>query len=288
MADRIRIVGIRGFAHHGVLDHERAIGQEFTVDVELDADFTAAATTDDLALTVDYGQVAQIAHDRLLADPPFRLIESLADAIAADVVSLPGVQAVAVTVHKPHAPMPVGVADVSVTRRRRAPARVVLGLGSNLGDRLAHLRRAVTALAADGVEILATSPVVRSDPAGGPADQGEFLNAVVVGRTDLTPHEVLRRCRQIEDAAGRDRSVRWGPRPIDVDILDFAGQRLAEPDLLLPHPRLASRVFVLQPWAAIAPEDRPGGTGPTVTELLAALDTTGVAPVPGLSLMAGP
>lgn len=288
MADRIQLVGLRGFARHGVLAHERSIGQEFIVDIDIEAEFDAAAATDDLTRTVDYGQVAQIAHDRLLADPPFRLIETLADAIAADIVALPGVLAVAVTVHKPHAPLPVGVADVAVTRHRRTPARVVLGLGSNLGDRLTNLRRAVSALAADGVEVLETSPVVRSDPAGGPDGQGEFLNAVVVGRTELTPHEVLHRCRQIEDAAGRDRTVRWGPRPIDVDILDFGGRRLAEPDLLLPHPRLASRPFVLLPWAAIAPDDRPGGTGPTVGELLGAVATADVVPVPGLSLREGP
>lgn len=279
MADRIVVRGIRGFGHHGVLAHEAEIGQEFTVDIEIDTDFTAAVAADDLDQTVDYGQVARLAHARLVG-PPFLLIESLADAIAAEVAALPGVQAVTATVHKPHAPMPVGVGDVAVTRHRRPRARVVLGLGSNLGDRFAHLRRAVASLRAEGVDVTAVSPVVRSDPAGGPAGQDEFLNAVVVGATDLSPHELLRVCRAIEDAAERDRSVRWGPRPIDVDVLDFAGHRVVEPDLVLPHPRIVDRPFVLVPWAQVAPHDRPGATGPTVAQLADAVGADAVRLAP--------
>lgn len=287
MADRITLTGIHGFGYHGVLAHETEIGQEFTVDVEVDTDFTAAAATDDLTATIDYGHIARIAHERLTG-AAFLLIESLADAIAADIASLPGVHQVAVTVHKPHAPMPVGVADVAVTRRRRAPTRVVLGLGSNLGDRIGNLRAAVAGLASAGVVATGLSPVVRSDAMGGPGAQGEFLNAVVVATTNLTPHALLRVCRGIEDAAGRDRAVRWGARPIDVDILDFGGRQMDEPDLVLPHPRLVERLFVLEPWAALAPDDRPGGRGPTVAELASALDADDVTPAPEFTLAEPP
>lgn len=283
MTDTIAITGIRGFGRHGVLAHEGEFGQEFSVDVVIDTDMTAAAARDDLTETVDYGAVAQLAHDRLVG-PPYALIETLADAIAADIAALPGALRVTVTVHKPHAPMPVGVADVTVTRRRRAPARVVLGLGSNQGDRLAHLQRAVAELTAHGVRVRQVSPVVATAPVGGPADQPEFLNAVVAGITDLTPHEVLRVCRAIEDAAARDRSVRWGPRPIDVDILDFAGRRMAEPDLVLPHPRAVDRAFVMVPWALMSPDDRVGVGGPTAAHVVAGLDPAGVALAPDQEL----
>lgn len=284
MSDRIAISGITGFGRHGVHAHETAFGQEFIVDVVIATDLGPAAATDDLELTIDYGHVAQLAHAHVVG-APHRLIETLAEAIAAEVVALPGVESVTVTVHKPHAPMPVGVADVLVTRHRSAPARVVLGLGSNLGDRLAALQAAVDALGDAGVKLKAISPIVRSAPVGGPPDQGDFLNAVLVGRTTAAPYDLLRICRGIETAAERDRSVRWGPRPIDVDILDFGGRRLAEPDLVLPHPRAADRAFVLVPWSLVAPDDHLGGTGPTVAELAADVDAAGVEVAAGLSLL---
>lgn len=285
MSDRIEVRGIRGFGHHGVLGHEQQFGQEFSVDVAIDADFDAAAATDDLAHTVDYGQVATVVHARITGEP-FELIETLADRIAADVAILPGVQAVAVSVHKPHAPMPVGVSDVIVTRYRRAQSRVVLGLGSNLGDRLSELQTAVDALVVSGVRIDAVSPVMRTTPVGGPPGQDEFYNAVAVGTTDLKPFELLRVCQQIENDAQRDRSVRWGPRPIDVDILDFAGRRIDEPDLVLPHPRASLRAFVAVPWSLVGPDDRLGGlSGPRIADVAASLDHSGVEVVPGLEIV---
>jgi dihydroneopterin aldolase/2-amino-4-hydroxy-6-hydroxymethyldihydropteridine diphosphokinase len=284
MSDRIEVRGIRGFGHHGVLPHEQQFGQEFTVDVAIDADFDAAAATDDLAHTVDYGQVVTLVHARITGEP-FELIETLADRIAADVAALPGVQSVTVSVHKPHAPMPVGVSDVIVTRHRRAPSRVVLGLGSNLGDRLAELQTAVDALVSAGVRVDAVSPVMRTAPVGGPAGQDDFFNVVAVGATELNPFELLRVCQRIEEAAERDRSVRWGPRPIDVDILDFGGRQLDEPDLVLPHPRAAGRAFVLLPWSLVGPEDRLGGVqGQRIADLAQAVDSAGVEVVDGIEI----
>jgi len=277
VTDRIEVRGIRAFGHHGVLEHEQRYGQEFAVDVSIDTDFGAAAATDDLELTIDYGAVATLVHSMITGEP-CALIETLADRIAAELAALPGAQSVTVSVHKPHAPMPVGVADVVVTRRRRSPARVVLGLGSNLGDRLAELQNAVAGLVDAGVQVTAVSPVMRTTPVGGPDGQPDFLNAVAVGRTELNPFELLRLCRRIEDAADRNRDVRWGPRPIDVDILDFAGRTVDEPDLVLPHPRAAERAFVLVPWAMLSPDDRLGGPdGPRVADLAAGVDQTGVA-----------
>ncbi len=285
MADRIEVRGIRGFGHHGLLPHETEFGQEFSVDVAIDTDFGAAAATDDLVHTVDYGAVATLVH-RWIVGEAFLLIETLADRIAAELAALPGVAAVSVSVHKPHAPMPVGVSDVIVTRHRRAPSRVVLGLGSNLGDRLAALQTAVDALGASGVRINAVSPVMRTTPVGGPPGQDDFYNAVAVGTTDLQPFELLRVCQQIENDAQRDRSVRWGPRPIDVDILDFAGRRMDEPDLVLPHPRVASRAFVAVPWSLVGPDDRLGGlSGPRIADVAASLDSADVEVVPGLGIV---
>jgi dihydroneopterin aldolase len=115
--DRITITGIRGMGHHGVFEHERIDGQEFTVDVTLTVDTRRAATTDDLVDTVDYGAVADAVHS-LIEGAPVNLIETLADRMAHACLTFDGVLAVVVTVHKPQAPIRVPFADVTVTVER--------------------------------------------------------------------------------------------------------------------------------------------------------------------------
>ena len=133
--------------------------------------------------------------------------------------------------------------------------KAYLGLGSNVGDRWQHLRDAVGSLSG----VVATSSVYETDPVGGPAGQEPYLNCVVVIETDLTPRQLLGVCHRLESAAGRVREVRWGPRPLDVDILVIEGVEIAEPDLQVPHPRMLVRRFVLEPLAEVAPELVPGG-----------------------------
>jgi dihydroneopterin aldolase len=121
-ADRIALTGIRAHARHGVLAHERELGQPFRVDVVLEVDLAAAAASDDLADTVDYGAVAVVARDRL-AGTPRALVEAVAGDVAAAVLDLDDrITAVAVTVHKPHAPVGVDLDDVAVTVHRRRDA----------------------------------------------------------------------------------------------------------------------------------------------------------------------
>lgn len=156
--------------------------------------------------------------------------------------------------------------------------QVVIGLGSNLGDRAQLLRAAVADLeAADGVDIVAASPVVVTRPVGGPEDQPDFLNAVVKIQTTLGPFELLELCQAVENAHDRVRDVRWGPRTLDLDIIDFGGLRMDEPILTLPHPRAAERAFVLVPWAMMEPEARLNGQA---VRALAerAEDVQGIAP----------
>jgi 2-amino-4-hydroxy-6-hydroxymethyldihydropteridine diphosphokinase len=129
-----------------------------------------------------------------------------------------------------------------------------VALGSNLGDRRAHLRAAVAAL--PGVRRV--SGVYETAPVGGP-DQGPYLNCVVELDTTLDPHELLARCQDLEHEAGRTRRVRWGPRTLDVDILVYDDLEVATNDLCIPHPRMAERRFVLAPLAELAPERCPPG-----------------------------
>jgi 2-amino-4-hydroxy-6-hydroxymethyldihydropteridine diphosphokinase len=160
--------------------------------------------------------------------------------------------------------------------------RAVLALGANLGDRGAALQSAVDALvAADGVSVAAVSPVVESVPVGGP-QQPDYLNAVVLVDTTLTPHELLATCRRIEFALGRERGVRWAARTLDVDIITYADLSCADEDLEIPHPRAARRAFVLAPWSLLDPDavlPGPDGDPVPVRELLArATDVKGVRP----------
>lgn len=118
MNDTISINGIRGFGHHGVLESERQTGQEFIVDVTLEVNTLDSAKFDDLTLTVDYSDVAKRVHAFIVGDP-MQLIETLANRIAADILKIDRVLAVTITVHKPHAPIPVDFADVNVTVTRK-------------------------------------------------------------------------------------------------------------------------------------------------------------------------
>jgi 2-amino-4-hydroxy-6-hydroxymethyldihydropteridine diphosphokinase len=127
--------------------------------------------------------------------------------------------------------------------------RAFLGLGSNLGDRRARLRDAVDALP----DVVAVSPLYETDPVGGP-DQGEFLNLVVELDTSLTARELLAVCAEREAAAERVRIERWGPRTLDVDVLWVDGEAVDEPDLVVPHPRMWERRFVLAPLRDLAPD----------------------------------
>ena len=131
--------------------------------------------------------------------------------------------------------------------------RAYLGLGSNLDDRLALLQGAVDGLAAAaGVTVVAVSSVYETDPIG--PDQPDYLNAVVALDTELSARELLDLAHSLEQAAHRVRQERWGPRTLDVDVLLVGDERVHEPDLEVPHPRLHERAFARVPLADVAPD----------------------------------
>ena len=134
--------------------------------------------------------------------------------------------------------------------------RAYLGLGSNLGDRAAHLQFGLDGLAARAGRVVASSPVYETQPVGGPA-QPDNLNAVVALETECYPRELLGVAKALEAEAGReapDPAKRWAPRPLDIDILMVGDERVDEPDLVVPHPRIHQRAFVLAPLADVAPD----------------------------------
>ena len=153
--------------------------------------------------------------------------------------------------------------------------RAVIALGANLGDARAALSGAVDAIAVlPGVALLAESSVYSTAPIGG-VEQPDYLNAVVIVDTTLSPRELLDRLHDIENAWHRTREVRWGPRTLDLDLIDFTGVTSDDLDLTLPHPRAHERAFVLVPWLEADPEAELTGFGP-VAGLVPALGDQGI------------
>lgn len=164
-----------------------------------------------------------------------------------------------------------------------APVQAFIGLGGNLGDVPAALRRALETLGAlPGTRLMAASRVYRT-PAWGVTDQPPFLNAAAAIRTQLPPAELLAALLDIERAVGRDRgrpdALRWGPRALDLDLLLYGEQVIDRPGLHVPHPHLHERAFVLVPLAEIAPDAMVPGHG-RVADLLAGVDAAGIEALP--------
>lgn len=130
-----------------------------------------------------------------------------------------------------------------------------IGIGSNVGDRVAFCRRAMLELeAAEGVDVEAVSSVYETSPVGGPP-QRSFMNMVTKLDTELSPQGLLATCKEIEQRLGReDSDIRWGPRVVDLDVLLYGDEKVSEPDLEIPHPRLKERRFVLIPLLEIDPD----------------------------------
>ncbi len=154
-------------------------------------------------------------------------------------------------------------------------ADVFIALGTNLGDREHNLALAREALARGVLTVTAVSSIYETDP-WGPVPQGPYLNQVLRGTTELAPHDLLAKLIAIEFSLGRERAheVRYGARTIDLDILWYDGREIREPNLLVPHPRMMERAFVLVPLADIAPDLVIGGVA--VKDAISRLDRTGV------------
>lgn len=255
--DRITLTGVTAYGHHGVLASEKADGQEFSVDIVLEVDLSRAAASDDLAHTVNYAEVAADAV-AILQGPSQDLIETVVEQIADAALARPLVEAVEVTLHKPHAPVGVPFGDVTVQVRRERDVPVVIALGANLGtDPADTLECAAERLGSlPGLREVVLSPLFETDPVGGP-EQPAYANAIVVARTSLAPWRLLAALHGVEADFGRTREVRWGARTLDLDLIQVgvpgegSEARNDDPDLMLPHPRAHERGFVLVPWHAV-------------------------------------
>lgn len=155
--------------------------------------------------------------------------------------------------------------------------KIALGLGSNLGDRQAQITLALDSLAMHPhIDLLSVSSLYQTPP-WGKTDQPTFFNAAALAETDLAPRILLEAVLGIERSLGRLRGELWGPRTIDIDILLYGSERIDEPGLTIPHPRIQERAFVIRPLADVAPEAEIAGR--SVNDWLATLDVTGIETV---------
>jgi dihydroneopterin aldolase/2-amino-4-hydroxy-6-hydroxymethyldihydropteridine diphosphokinase len=250
--DCIEINDLIIFANHGVLPEEKAMGQKFALSLRLYMDMANAAKTDDINTSVNYADVCSFVTDFTKKNRS-KLIEAAADNIAvALLLRYPSVKRIEVILKKPWAPigLPLEGVSVSISRSRSC---VYIGIGSNLGDKKAYLDFAVKELDEhDKCRVVKTSDYIVTKPVGDVV-QDDFLNGCIELETILSPRELLDFLHEIENKAGRERKIHWGPRTLDLDILFYDDIIMNEPDLIIPHPEAAKREFVLKPLSEIAP-----------------------------------
>jgi len=249
--DVIRIEDLAIQAFHGVLPEEKRLGQRFLLTIDMALDLKPAGRTDDLSRSVSYAEVAQSV-TKLFAAQSWDLIETAAETIARHIlVQWPLIRRVRVCVKKPWAPVGLPLDTVSVTVTR-AWHRAYVAIGANLGDCEATFRSALDALESEELHVRKVSGYHRTMPVGY-VDQPAFLNGAFEVETLLDPWELLTRLLETETAHGRKRDIHWGPRTLDLDLLLYDHDVLEHPDLVVPHPRMLERKFVLAPLAEIAP-----------------------------------
>ena len=248
---KIDIYNLTVNATHGVFDKEKVTPQPFVFDCSIDYDFEKAAIGDDLALTLDYGNIMQDITD-FCRDNCFDLIETLCYRTAQMLMDKYPIVGITLTVKKPQAPvdLPFENVSVGVSLERKD---VYLSLGSNLGERQSILDNAIATLKENkAIKVLKVSSPYENPPYGGVA-QYPFINMAVKISTYLSPDALLDYLHEIEEKAHRSREIRWGDRTLDMDII-FYGDMIIDTDrLTIPHADYQNRDFVLIPLHEIAP-----------------------------------
>lgn len=250
--DEIRIENLEIYAGHGVFEDENRLGQPFFVDIILYTDTRAAGERDDLSLSTHYGEVSHLVN-RFLKEHTYKLIETAAEKAAEQILlHFPLVQSLDLEIRKPKAPIGLPFGSVSA-KIHRGWKKAYLGIGSNLGDKEAYMENAVSKLKADKkIRAVRTSDWIVTKPYGG-VEQDDFLNGAISLETLYSPSELLHLLQSVEKEAGRERKIHWGPRTLDLDILFYEDFISDEAELMVPHPDMQNREFVLRPLDQLCP-----------------------------------
>lgn len=250
--DKIIIENLELIAEHGVFKEEKFLGQKFIISVEMTTDTREAGKTGNLNASTHYGFVADDI-EKIFTGESFDLIETCAEKIAEMIlIKYPLISEIKVTVKKPWAPIRKHFDFVAVEITRKWHT-VYLSLGTNMGDKKKNLLEAIGKIGKlENTKVTSQSTILETEPFGY-TEQDMFLNACIEIKTLFTPQELLEKLLNIELEMGRVRTIKWGPRIIDIDILFFDDEIIQDKNLAVPHPWISERMFVLEPLCEIAP-----------------------------------
>ena len=250
--DKMFIRELELFGFHGVFEEEKRLGQKFIISLELDLDLKTAGRTGDLTKSVHYGELCEKVDQEFVRES-FELIETaalnLADFILDEYKMINGVK---VFLKKPWAPVKkhLDTVEIMVERRRH---KAYIGLGSNIGDKEEYLKEAIKKISAEkNIQLKKQSSFITTKP-WGYMEQEDFLNSVIEIETTLEPEELMDLLLKIESELDRERTIKWGPRTIDLDIIMYDDLISSNEKVILPHPRMHEREFVLKSLSEIAP-----------------------------------
>lgn len=252
MADQIRIKDLEVYGNHGVYKEEQVLGQKFLISAVLYTDTKRAGVSDQLKYSVDYGQVCKKIKE-MMEKHTFQLIERAAEVVAKNLLlEFSLLEKVEIEVKKPWAPIGLPLDYVSV-KIQRGWHRAYIGVGSNMGDRMEYINHAIDQIEEqEDTKVVYVSSLIETKPYGG-VEQDDFLNGCIAIDTLKEPEELLDFLMDIEQQAGRKRTIHWGPRTLDLDILMYDDLVMNERKLTIPHKEMHKRMFVLEPLAEIAP-----------------------------------
>lgn len=264
--DKITIQNLEVFAKHGVFPEENVLGQKFVISAVLYTSTRKAGITDELAYSVNYGEVSHFIKN-YVESHTWKLLESVVEHLAEEILlHFPLLNQVDLEIKKPWAPigLPLDTVSIEISRKWHT---VYIALGSNIGDTKGFLDFAVHMLEKrSDCQVQKVSDYLVTKPYGG-VEQDDFLNGALELKTMLEPEELLDALHEIEKAAHRERKTHWGPRTLDLDILLYDDLVFDTKDLHIPHVEMHLRDFVLIPMAQIAPWKRHPLTGKTMEEM---------------------
>lgn len=250
--DKIYIKNLEIFANHGVLDEEKKLGQKFIISLELSLSLRQAAIHGNLNETVNYAKLCCEIETEFKKEK-YDLIETAAEKIAEFILlNYEIVENIKVLLKKPWAPIgkPVEYAAVEIERKRHI---VYIGIGSNMGDKEKNLRDAIELINSNiSNKVTKESKFYVTKPVGY-LEQDDFINCAIEIKTLFQPGELMDFLLDVENQLKRERVIRWGPRTIDLDILLYDDLICSNEHTIIPHPRMAERLFVIKPLCDIAP-----------------------------------
>ena len=250
--DKIYIRDLEFIGYHGVFEEEKKLGQKFYVSLELITNLRDAGLNDDILKTTHYGEVAKTV-EKVFFSKKYDLIETLAEDIAREILlNFNLISKLKLEIKKPWAPVGIPLDNVAVEINRKW-TEAYISLGSNMGNKKENLEKAISELSqVKDTFVTKKSEIIETEPFGY-KEQDDFLNACVGIKTLLSVRELLKELLAIEKRMGRERKIKWGPRIIDLDIIFYGKEVIEEDDLIVPHPYMEYREFVLKPLEEIIP-----------------------------------